>query len=185
MHNLHLIVIDAVDAEEAIKRVRGEIDGWGSSDDNYYSIVGTIDENNEVTEGEDVDCNLAENGLTSIQKINDYVKGWMAIHEEANGFAGTEYSDFMEIVRQIRDTNNVRELAKPDNSSKWYSAKRFCEFMYQLSRVENVEKFNVLEDEFFPWHLDENGVTNLAGIYSDDEQPENNRKFVVIIDMHS
>ncbi len=183
MHNLHLIVIDAENAEEAIKRVRGEIEDWGD-ENNYYSISGAVSEDNEVTVTNDEGYSPVDTGLTTIQKINERVKGWMTVSEEKDELFGNGYSQFMELVKQFKGIESIRPLANRDNGSKWHYAQRFCEFMCQLSRVENIDDFNVLENEFFSWRLDENGVTDIVGQYGDDKDTKK-KIYIVFIDMHS
>ena len=161
MHNLHFVVTSAKSPQEAVNNVENEIEEWGN-ENNWRSFGGCISEDDEAFIAPDSYSRWTPEGFT-IDMINNMVAKWLAPlkhHEEA-----------------------FIKCSKGDEPEKfdWYSAKKYCESMYQR-KVNNIKdgEFDVLNQEFFDWQFNECGVTHI-----DVSESKNGlKKYVVFVDMH-
>jgi len=162
MHILHLIVVRAEDALEACSTVEKELEGWGT-ESNWSVVCGCVSEDNQVYI-HNRDGRFLPNKDETIGRINKMVGGWLkdraACYEaQASG-----------LMRKA--LNNTAK------TFDWLALKKFCDFKYQTSYIDDPEKLNVLTQTFFDGHYDENGVTNLS-------LSKVGRQFIVFLDMHT
>lgn len=171
MHNLHFIVVKSDTAENAMAEAENAISDWGN-ENNYRSFGGCVSENNEVYRvpqtGTWGNSRWVPYEKHTIQMINNQVTEWMKPQEYTE-------KGFNKIVSGESDT-----------AHDWWSAKSHCERMYQTAMTKGLMKdrteFDVLQDEFFAWDFNENGVTCLDLTQQQDDGGDT--LFVVFVDMH-
>ena len=162
MHNLHYIVVSATSCEEAVDEASNQISDWGT-ENNYRSFGGCVSEDNEVYRVPETDIWgnsrwIPEENHT-IEMINEEVKGWL----QPNVYDKEKFDDCSN--------------GKVDTFFDWYSAKRHCEHMFQITK-HGKEDFNVLQDDFFNYQYGNCGVTQMS------VEDKDLKQYVVFLDMH-
>ena len=131
MHNAHIFVVKANNAESAILKVETELELDESlTSDNYFSINGAVDlEQNSYTEG-DTDTDRAWNNLHTVE----------GIIKESNEFISKErYAGLKEQLKQCAEQErwfDVERLAKSLDGISYAVNKGF-----DLS-VDNIVHYN-------------------------------------------
>jgi hypothetical protein len=164
MHNLHLVVIKADTPEDACRDVEAYIEDFGN-DNNWRCIGGALSKNNVAYDHDDYSrWKPSEDGLNTIDKINKMVGGWLK--PEFN--YGKTYAD------------QIEGSEKKFGDLSGYELRQLKDYVKHLSELADIDTkaFNILEDEFYPYAYDENGVTQID--YQDGEET-----YVVFVDMHS
>lgn len=131
MHNIHYIAVKAMDAEEAIEVARDILDGWGD-EDNYYSIIGAVDEDNNITQG--------ENNRWEMGSLEDIKKSLESVLEEP------PYQDY-------------EERFEPGSRMWKYAKFKNAEWEY-YTHIEHPP-FDIWRDSIYNYHFNEVGITNL------------------------
>lgn len=167
MHNLHLVVTHADSPKEACNDVETYIEDFGT-ENNWRSIEGCVSEDNEVFVNDDEYNNkswIEEEEFSTIEKINQKVKSWI------------EYKDYEteapEILKRIANGERV------DSTEAWKAYKFMEMYYHSVSTGVDVEKFDVLKDNYFEFHYNENGVTHTGY-----EKGENQKTYIVFVNMH-
>ena len=165
MHNLHLAVVYAETGEDACSAVECELENFGN-ENNWRTICGAVSEDGKIYSTNDGRFQPSgEDSSDNIAGINKMVAGWVNSDVEY-------YSEKAE--RTATDGS--------DDQMDWYHLEKFARIKGELARLgKPIEEFNVLTDDLFQCHYDECGVTNM--FYG--EQPKDEKKWVVFIDMHS
>lgn len=172
MHNLHYVVVNAESGEDACNMVESEISEWGN-ENNWRSIGGAVSSNNEVyivptTESWGMSRWTPEPNHT-IDMINEQVEKWL------------------EPEQYYKDQFNKCVAGEAVNPFDWYGAKKYCNHMFELAQTKHFMKegkFDVLQNNFFEWSLDECGVTHIDSSQLEDDDPTL-KQYVVFVDMHS
>ena len=157
MHNLHFIRVKADTPEEACNIAENSIDFWGD-ENNWRFIGGCVSEHNEVYI-HDSFSRWVPDVETTIEKINDMC------------------SDRLTVPDYYKNPFDRCVQGLEESPFDWYSAKKYCEHMYEVSKL-GVKTFDVLQDEFYSWKLDEFGVTDVG------HKQDGDTTYVVFIDMH-
>lgn len=155
MHNLHFVVTKADNAQEACDNVEGFVEGFGN-ENNYFSVCGSVSENNEVfsTEGGRY---APEKENNTIKKINKWLQKVV-----------TDYKK--EPIAVTKFKNN-----EPLEVFEWLQIKAYANSMYNT--YDFKDDFNCLKDEVFAYEYNEVGVTH-------DTTNEGKNTYVVFVDMH-
>ena len=164
MHNLHYVVVNATSATEAERQVESELEQWGT-EDNYSSIGGSISEDNEVHVSDSRWARWKPQESDTIESISKQAESWL----EPDEYYKESFDELLEHVT-------------PTEPHTWFKIKEYCLHMYHKSWTDTIRKgkpFNILDHSFRAWDFDRNGVTNIS------EDNENEKKYVVIVDMHS
>lgn len=163
MHNLHLVVINAESGFDACNRVEAELADWGT-ENNWRTMCGAVSQDNEVHQegdgryGPDDDCN-------TIEKINAMVSGWV----KSEPWTKSRFDRLM----------SGEEMTAID----WWGVRDYAKHMYE--KVQHTdEDIDVLNGfTYFEFEYNECGVTQLDN--GDEPFGENEKKWVVFVDMHS
>jgi len=164
MHNLHLITIEADSPEDACSDVEERINDWGS-ENNWRTICGCIDEDNEIHIEDDHGRWMPESG-TTIKNIEKMIKNW------------AENFRFKSIIDEALAKFHADE--KNLSSQDWWILGEYCRFKSDKVEFDGYE-FNIWEAEYRSWQLDENGLTNMIS----GQHTEGMKKYMVYVDMHS
>lgn len=161
MHNLHYIVVMSDTPEEAVGEAEILIMDWGN-ENNWRCFGGCVSEDNEVYIHDRHSRWTPEENHT-IEMINEQVVGWLT---------PDNYS------KENFDKCVSGDIESPYN---WYAAKKYCEHMFQRTLL-GKDDFDVLQDEFFSWHINECGVTQTY--HSQQRDDSSLKRWVVFVDMH-
>lgn len=164
MHNLHLVVVQAESPEDACNIAENGISDYGD-ENNWRTICGCVSEENEVYVQEDGRYPPDEDTNT-IDKINAWVDGLLS---QPNLYSTTA----MQRLKEEPD------ISKWTDSQELWSLGQYVEYL-KAGVHHRGEKFNVFEDSYREWDLDECGVTHL-----DMGTDTGQKKYVVFVDMHS
>jgi len=162
MHNLHYIVVQAETAKEAVSEAENMISDWGT-ENNWRSFGGCVSQDNEVYI-HDTHSRWTPEPNHTIEMINEQVKGWLEPDKYSKG-------EFDKCV-----SGDI------ESSFSWYSAKKYCEHMFQRTS-HGKDTFDVLQDVFFDCHFNECGVSQLHISQQENDDPTN-KKYIVFVDMH-
>ncbi len=177
-HNLHLVVIKSDSAESACDIVENETFDFGD-DNNWFTVVGAVSQDDEVHVKED-ETSFMEN-LETIEKINAHIRKELASLTNENGYSRGR--DLLNIL--IAGNKKIEDLDGQD----WYSIKEFAHDMSNKFNFEGEDKsttFDVLKgDQYKFGHYDEFGVTQHYSMLEDGASAEDEKTYVVFIDMHS
>ena len=163
MHNLHFIRVKADNPTDACNTVETTIEDWGT-ENNWRNIGGCVSSDNEVYRIYDEESKFMNSRWVpdvdmTIEKINIMCNEWL------------KPSDYFKI--QFDKCVDGKE----ESPYNWYGAKKYCEYMYQLMRLQG-KPFDVLQDEFYSWELNECGVTDV------EYQQDGKNTYIVFVDMH-
>jgi len=158
MHNLHLVSVKADDGKDACQVVESALNDWGN-DNNWRSIIGAIDQNNNITDH--AKPMLTEEKMT-IEKAEKLVKEWM------NNFYLQEH-----IPQLLERLDQIDEFSVYD----WNLLEDYARYKQEVISNPEPEIFDIWENEFYSYQLDQQGITNL---HIDGRKP-----YLVFIDMHS
>ena len=162
MHNLHFIVVQAENPKDAVSEAENMISDWGN-ENNWRCFGGCVSEDNEVYVY-DAHSRWTPEPNHTIEMINKQVEDWL----EPNQYSKGQF-----------DKCVSGDIESPFD---WYGAKKYCEHMFQRSS-HGKDTFDVLRDDFFDWHFNECGVTQMYTSQLEDDNPTN-KKYVVFVDMH-
>ena len=172
MHNLHYIVVNAESGQDACDIVESQITEWGN-ENNWRTIGGAVASDNEVyivpqttTWG---GSRWTPEPNHTIDMINEQVEKWL------------------EPDKYYKDQFDKCVGGENINTFDWHGAKKYCEHMFELLQTKHFMKegkFDVLQNNFFEWSLDECGVTHIDISQLEDNDPTL-KQYVVFVDMHS
>lgn len=170
MHNLHLVVTKADNAQDACDYVESQIQDFGN-DNNWRTICGCLSSKGKAHDQTDPlsgRWSPHHNEFNTLAKLNKMVEGWM---------------------KPDYESQTAREKIKKGqtNFSTWNtgdlaSLKRYVSELQQIAKLKQSKKgkvvkgFNVLKDELYPYQYTEMGVTQMEG--------DGKETFVVFVDMH-
>ncbi len=163
MHNLHYIRVKSDNPKDACNTVETTIEDWGTGN-NWRSIGGCVSSDNEVyrivdEENKFMNARWVPDVDMTIEKINVMCNEWL------------KPADYYK--RQFDKCVDGKEETPFD----WYGAKKHCEHMYQIGMLQG-KTFDVLQDEFYSWKLNECGVTDI------EYQQDGKNTYIVFVDMH-
>jgi hypothetical protein len=187
-HNIHCIIVNAEDPQDAIDNALMEIEEWGT-EDNWRTGVCAIDENGKITPNKDgLESNHYAPDEYTLEDLNKIFTemlykpnwGWIGIDEKK-----TEMFNLMKsIIDTDFDPHKLNEFLSSVNPSLMYSFKEFAHALYHISETLSQmtggrKAFNVFEDNYRSFEFDCVGVTHY------DTENSTEPKYCVIIDMHS
>lgn len=159
MHNTHYLVVFATRGGEAAETVEAVIVDWGN-ENNWGKVVAATSEDGETyipLEG--------RSAANSIKEIKEEVLHEVKRIEKWYGAAFDKFKD--------------RIPSRKLTVQEWSELERYAQFHVDAAEVD--ETFDPLYDEYRGWRLDEFGITNLCY----DDKQEDEKKWIVEIDMHS
>ena len=172
MHNLHYIVVNAESGQDACDIVETQISEWGN-ENNWRTIGGAVASDNEVYRVPVKDSwgnsRWTPEENHTIDMINEQVEKWL----EPDQYTKDQFNKCVE-----------GDIGSPYD---WYGAKKYCKHMYEFTQTKHFMKegkFDVLQNSFFEWSLDECGVTHIDISQIEDDDPTL-KQYVVFVDMHS
>ena len=158
MHNLHFIVVEAEDFEEASEEAMSQMDEWGN-DNNWRSVVGVLKKVGDkyITSKENDTKNKEYNTATIKQILLNEVNIKKSLSE-----------------KEVFDINNDVDTTKA------YLAASIFEtiFFKTISKLDS--NFDIWKGVFRDYQFDYVGLTNTVSSDTSDEF-----MFIVVIDMHS
>ena len=164
MHNLHFVVVWAVDGQDACSEAESQIEDWGDGN-NWRSFCGAVSEDDEVyISGEG---RYPPDDILTIDLINKMVNGWV---ENGDTWGGGDH-----IKRHIKG-----EEVKP---YEWWAVQKWAKWMGECAglRAADITSFDVLEHSLYEEQFGECGVTNM---HQDHPDEEGGKRWVVFVDMH-
>jgi hypothetical protein len=170
MHNLHFVICSAPDVTDAALAVDSYLEGYGS-EDNWYNVGGVV----------------SEDGTEELDNYSDNAR-WDLSHLREKAHSGPVLSNLYDVaMREVqkefspnRANNDKKELLKKvtdivlgDDTSdmEFYS----CQELLKSIEASVNQSFN---DHVF----DDYGLTDISEDHSGDK---NDKKYIVMIDMHS
>lgn len=170
MHNLHLVITHAEDAESACSDVENFILDFGN-DNNWRTIEGCISEDNEkyVIEEGFIDS------YNSIDDINIAVTKWVKYYLN-NGEKGFE---------NIKKYESFNDLIRSSIKDVWHLSKNF-ESLFQVlefinnNNIKDTVDIKTLTSGLYEYQYDEVGIT-LTNFHKTDKS----KMFIVFVNMHS
>ena len=163
MHNKHIFIVKANNAELAISRVKGEIEGAEHlTSNNWWHTVGAVD--------------LVQNSFTPDDTDRDYDKLHTVegITEVINEYAGKD-----KYARLVQEVKKYTEL------ENWFDVERCAK---ELDGIRNVAKngFVLTPEKIMEVNADdwfEFGISDWTEVLYNEE--DDDRVFAVIVDFHS
>ena len=162
MHNAHIFIVKAANAELAISKVNTELElDERLTSDNYFSINGAVD--------------LVQNSFTPY----DTDRTWDNLHS-IEGIS----KEVNECIAPERYAGLKEQLKLSVEKERWFDVERLAKSLDGISyavnkgsvfSADNIIRFN--EDDYFDF-----GVSDWTGFSNDKED---NRVFAVIVDFHS
>ena len=159
MHNLHFLIVNAETAEEAMSNSEMELTGWGN-ENNWRAMLAAIPSKGKIVMGDNAPDRHDIPEFNTLAKINKTID---------NLTIGTYYRDAFKRVK----------AGKIENSFDWYVAGTYCHKMHEM--LTKAKPFNVLKHSYNEGKYDDFGVTHL----SQDKPMKGQKKWVVLMDMHS
>lgn len=151
MHNLHLIRLHAKDGEEAVSIAESELLEWGT-ENNWRTFGGAISKSGEVYRHDTEWARWIPDDTTDLSDIG------------------------LGFVPLPIDRDKVKKILESKSHIDWHILSRMAE--RESERLKAREKFDVWEDELYPFQYDEPGVTPLD--FGGEGDP-----WIVFLDMHS
>lgn len=165
MHNLHFIVVKACSGQQACQEAENQISDWGT-ENNWRTMCGAVSEDNEVYDAKDGRYRPNEADCTTIQQINEIIKGWIS-----NSFYGGT-------AKQKLDNGEFN--LKDWNAHELWSLSKHAKHLSEAYQYKDRE-FDILKgDTFYHYQYDESGATDLCWNSEDGD-----KTWVVFCDMHS
>lgn len=178
-HNIHLLRLSNVSHEEAQSNAEIEIESWGD-ENNWRTIIGSIcdDGTTIILKGED------NNDLITMyaNRITDLIK-----QESLNQSQHIETGlQFIQIGISLLNNKSYYDMSKSLKSSdpgfvNMWKLKHVIKEIAAREPILIEDKFNIWKQEYRSWELDEFGVTDV----SRGKKSKSDKKYLVIIDMHS
>lgn len=166
MHNLHFILVKANSGEEACKQAENEIIDFGT-DNNWRTMCGAVSEDNEVYDAQDGRYRPVESDMTTIDQINQVVKGWLS-----ESFYGATAKE-----KLGKGETNLDEWV----SHELWSLSKYARHLSEAYNYKDRE-FDILKgDTFYGYEFDECGVSDMTY----DTNGDGDKTWVVFVDMHS
>ncbi len=180
-HNLHFLVVEAEDADDAADTASTFLNTWGS-DDNWHQIVGAValsdaritTPNELLVDRWSVPWFLAHAGDTVLDKMRNMIL------EDINGKKEPYRERAHDSIRTILaegDAVDPRILWSASRSLREYAVRLGAFAEEGLKNPASQQLFNYREYEF-----DQFGVT-VHGMAQENYNPDNT--YVVLVDMHS
>jgi len=174
MHNLHLVVVEMPDGQEACDFVEGQIESFGD-ENNWRTICGAVRYNGQVHQTKE--GRWEPETLESLKKS---ITDAMFNTNSEDDFFG---KCFNEALAKL----NAKEKM---TSMDWYYIQKYAEEMGDRASATQrheqpdltPESFDLFRDEYRSWKLDEFGLTSLLR-HGEEVNKEN--LWVVLVDMHS
>lgn len=159
MHNLHLFLTTASSPKEACDNIENFILDWGD-EDNWRTICGAF--------------NVKTNELF----VNDVTGRWIPSTSDSVQYFNNLIQN--QINDMLKETVDFDTIICDDSYSGWVELITFAKRRKELTTIQDKEKFDLLEEDFFDYQYDEFGVTHYD---YDSSNLENS--YLVLIDMHS
>jgi hypothetical protein len=162
MHNLHYVVVSSDSCEEAVLEAAHLLTDWGT-ENNWRSFGGCVSEDNEVYR---------------VKKSDDWGNSrWIPEENHTIEMINKQVGDWLK--PNVYDKEKFDDCAnsKVDTFFDWYSAKRHCEHMFQITK-HGTKDFNVLQDDLYEYDYGNCGVTQHS------LEDKNLKQYVVFMDMH-
>jgi hypothetical protein len=175
MHNLHYLLVEADNGQEACGYAEGQIESFGD-ENNWRTICGATRINGEI-------YNTKE-GRWEAVSLDEIKKGLVDAIFNTSGEEDFSEKCFHEALAKF---NAKQKMTGMD----WYYVRKYAEeagakvdCLSQGGKVDlTPEAFDPFEHEDRSWKLDEFGVTHLL---HGNEDPENKKNlWLVAVDMHS
>ena len=163
MHNLHYVVVNAANHEEAEAAVESAIESWGD-ENNWRCICGSLNENGEAH-------STGEGRWGEELTYEDVVK---SLREAVHGEPWHE-KEARTLMRSLLAGKKLRGM-------DFYTIRRYIEDLGANADANGIPKegaFDPFRASYYEWKLDEFGITNLA------EEGSTEPRFIVLVDMHS
>jgi len=166
MHNIHYIIVNASDHEEAEANALGQIESWGD-ENNWRCAIGSIAEDGKAHatgEGRGNDETLTLDDVRKSLREAVHGKSW-------------HMKEAKKVMRAAL-AGKTADLTGLD----WYHVKRYAEDQQASADAHGVPEngdFDAFKTSYYAWAFNEFGITDLTE--TDSEEP----KFIVVIDMHS
>ena len=158
-HCIHIIAINSVTPEKARIAALNMIEDWGD-ENNWRDAVAVISEDDIKTTFDD--CNRMVTQLSSIADVSK------AIQEEIDHFPDLRESFFAAV-----------DSAKTTSVSKWQWLEIYSMAGSLYNRYSMNDAFDVWKHEYCPGQYADFGLTSFL------EDSSSDKKFLVLIDMHS
>lgn len=187
MHNLHIVVVRAGTAEDAVNEVEGAIEDWGG-ENNWRCVFAAIGEDGSVHET-DADA-LGEPTTWTLEALNEELRKAVQLPEmdaELNELLARLAKGRYDGLECTRDPGGQREAC-----TNIHDIKELVDHLLDLQvagllgpgrEALRQGPLSVFGTEFRRWELDRFGVTHLFGPECGNE--EDDPLFAVLVDMHS
>ena len=174
MHNLHLVVCEAENGKEACSLVEAQIESFGN-ENNWRTICGAVRSNGDnYSTGE---------GRWEPQTLEELKKSLTDVIFKNDGEKDHLSKMFLEVLAKMNDDAKLTGM-------DWYYVKKYAE--QEGARCDTIQgyggkddltpkAFDLFENEYFSWKLDEFGLTNIVN----DDKAKKENLWVVLVDMHS
>ena len=178
MHNLHIIITNSDNIEDACIKAEAKIEDWGG-ENNWRTACGAVSDKGDVySTGEGRYCpeRMLDTDENSVDFIADETattqsqRNLVALQKILNGWTQEEGYD----TAKLKQISDDMFAGNPVDGSDMYQLKEYIVFKFN----QRLCKGSIWENDFREWELDECGVTRI--IDNEDEQ-----LFAVFIDMHS
>jgi hypothetical protein len=153
MHNLHLVVTKADSPIAACKNAESYISDYGT-ENNWRTICGAIDAKTDEKYICDSSGRYLPGEKDTVISLNNLIR---------NHIQGILKESF--------------DFSKNQTHSYWYELINWAKAKKAVSYLGNPAEYNILEESFREWELDEFGVTHT--------DYEGKNIYIVFIDMHS
>lgn len=177
MHNLHLCVVRAANAEDAEDAVESALEDWGD-ENNWYTICGSVSEDDVV--------HTTDEGRYCPDELNSIV----GINEWFRRLVGSPHIGVFDNDDSQAIFDTLRKLLNRETMHDWLPLYRLRQYIQHLEAAAYADLtkpdivLNVLEHEFKCWDLAEVGVTHINEPNAHANK-DNGKLFVVFVDMHS
>ena len=176
-HELHLIVVKAIDGKEAMGKAESFIEDWGD-ENNWRHFCGAVSEDNVVTIGEE-GGDWLDDSCNTIEKINEMVK--RNLRSQLNDISIDDFNNTIKILKQYIIDKKIKD---PEGfvygNYNVYELNHVYDLVWSLlyNKIYDIDKFDILKDEFLCVEYDEFGVTDY---YPNDK--DEGKLHVVFVDM--
>ena len=164
MHHLHIIVLRAKSAKDAVSRAGSEVSGFGD-ENNWHCFGGAISKNGKDIGG------IEDNARWQVTNLEDLQKETAEITRE------DEYSK-IEYERALALKEDER------TSMDWYYIKEYAKGCGARREAQDQSKgkFDFWKHSYRPFEYDEMGITNLE---AECGKSKKGKLYAVYLDMHT
>ena len=177
-HNIHLLRLESVSHEEAQYDAEQAIEDWGH-ENNWRTVVGSFCEDGTISpdlKDKPDFLKTYTNRLTNLiqtGQVHEHSQINIGLHFIQIGVGLLNGKSYYDIAHTLKSSN-------PGSITSWQLKHLIQELaVREFTTIDN--EFNIWEQEYREWELDEFGVTQLDG-YGTNEA---NKQYIVVIDMHS